>query len=450
MENKYEVTTKRLPGGKVSKVLRDNLNYIQGLHRDYQRSYRTDTPHTVIPSHYSNFFDLEIPCWFDECEDLRLKYKEELSKLETKGCTSCQRNGLKNKYRRLLKDIPGVSDTNPVKIVEPPPIPRIPTKRDYQDITLFLGGRLLRSDLGQGIKEICEQKAMTFVNSEKPSKERRQAVKDSPNTVTWGLGHHKDVYTNNGKNNVLYIENGLLRQRTGILMDDMGFFTDSSICKLKKYDLDYTNEELEQLREHVDSHIGPFMSGGDPNGPILITLQKNKDATLRRHFPACKSTSRLKFAIQELAKYLPKGPQYIIRPHPRNISDWSDVEKETMNSINRDDFSVSTESDFYTILPTCSRLVTVSSTTAVEALAAGIPVGVLGQHVWTGSSGVFLDCSEDLSKISNILDWKFDEEKVFKFLCAVFRQHVSYNISKEDLLKNEQFNNWLNNLKIKS
>lgn len=52
----------------------------------------------------ADFFDFSRPCppEIPFCNQVRLKYQDELSKLSTTGCSSCQRNSLKAKY---MKDV---------------------------------------------------------------------------------------------------------------------------------------------------------------------------------------------------------------------------------------------------------------------------------------------------------------------------------------------------------
>jgi len=52
----------------------------------------------------ANFFDFNTPCPVEIpfCNQMRIKYQEDLSKLSNTGCTSCQRNSLKAKY---IKDV---------------------------------------------------------------------------------------------------------------------------------------------------------------------------------------------------------------------------------------------------------------------------------------------------------------------------------------------------------
>lgn len=49
------------------------------------------------------FFDLDEPCPKEDWEPIRDAYKEDLSSLTSKGCSSCQLNALRKKYLNFLK-----------------------------------------------------------------------------------------------------------------------------------------------------------------------------------------------------------------------------------------------------------------------------------------------------------------------------------------------------------
>lgn len=42
------------------------------------------------------------PCWFPGCEQLRVDYAEELSKLEAASCKGCEKGALIRKYLKLI------------------------------------------------------------------------------------------------------------------------------------------------------------------------------------------------------------------------------------------------------------------------------------------------------------------------------------------------------------
>lgn len=316
-------------------------------------------------------------------------------------------------------------------------------------VTIALNKAVMNKELGNSIVSLSQEKAEIskfIVSEEEVRRKYRQIVKESNNLVTWGMKlSHRD-YTR-GNKNVLFIENGLLRQNSGVFMDAGGYFADSNFKKFMHYARSYTEEELAGLEEHVNRRIGPFLGGGNPDGPVLVTLQKENDAPMQHYFPAIrgKSGNRIALTWNLLMQNLPKGRQYVIKPHPRHIEDWNKV-KDYLKT-DRDDIIIDSESNFYDLLKECSALVTVNSTTAIEALSVGVPVAVLGEHVWTGSRGVFLDCSRMPKRLGSLFSWKADEEKVKRFLCAVKRQHVPYNTSIENLREHPEFRKWISRLK---
>jgi hypothetical protein len=53
----------------------------------------------------NKFLDLEQECPEDAWLSLRSKYAEEFSEKKSTGCTGCQLNAIKSKYRNLLKEL---------------------------------------------------------------------------------------------------------------------------------------------------------------------------------------------------------------------------------------------------------------------------------------------------------------------------------------------------------
>ena len=50
------------------------------------------------------FFSDHSECWFDGCEEMRKKYKEELDKLPP-NCPNCQKGALIRKYKEKIKPL---------------------------------------------------------------------------------------------------------------------------------------------------------------------------------------------------------------------------------------------------------------------------------------------------------------------------------------------------------
>lgn len=53
----------------------------------------------------NKFLDLEQECPEDAWLSLRSKYAEEFSEKKSTGCTGCQLNAIKSKYRNLIKEL---------------------------------------------------------------------------------------------------------------------------------------------------------------------------------------------------------------------------------------------------------------------------------------------------------------------------------------------------------
>lgn len=53
----------------------------------------------------NEFLDLEKPCNEPEWQALRAAYEEEINKKTKEGCTNCQINSIRNKYRGIIRKL---------------------------------------------------------------------------------------------------------------------------------------------------------------------------------------------------------------------------------------------------------------------------------------------------------------------------------------------------------
>jgi hypothetical protein len=67
---------------------------------DGSRVLREVSPETMK---LMRFVDLNFPCWFNGCEDLRNDYKKDLEKHGGAECKSCVRGALNKKYLKLAQ-----------------------------------------------------------------------------------------------------------------------------------------------------------------------------------------------------------------------------------------------------------------------------------------------------------------------------------------------------------
>lgn len=65
----------------------------------------------------NRFYSLDIPCWFNGCEELRKEYKAELDKANPTGCTDCQKGAImrlfEDRIRLAIKNSKHAQQTTP-------------------------------------------------------------------------------------------------------------------------------------------------------------------------------------------------------------------------------------------------------------------------------------------------------------------------------------------------
>jgi len=79
----------------------------------------------------AEFFNFETPCFFEGCEDLRAKYKEEHEKLESTGCTACDYSALQARFVTLVEKTMGTVSLTPTAEVKMPRIPDAEAAVEY-------------------------------------------------------------------------------------------------------------------------------------------------------------------------------------------------------------------------------------------------------------------------------------------------------------------------------
>ncbi len=268
---------------------------------------------------------------------------------------------------------------------------------------------------------------------------RAQTKDPDRNIMIWG-GNFSKAERDAVQANVLYFENGLIQQSHGCLVDAGGFFGDSSIRREKLWDIEPSETEAEAVKAHYRRFPFEWGKGGDPNGPIIIALQHRCDTGCYRHFPSRAATDdSIALAVSLCAKYLPDHP-VIVRPHPRYRNQWQErIDQYT--SLLRPGWTVSSDGSFYPLLLKASALVTVNSTTAVEAMAVPVPIATLGIGVWTDSHAM-LECHEKPERLAGLFDQTPDMGARLRVASAIFKRQIPYN--RPDLLvQHPSYIEWL-------
>ncbi len=300
-------------------------------------------------------------------------------------------------------------------------------------LTNFSSNSVLMTEFRQYLFEHLRIEVANHITQKNTYRSHWRSSKD---LITWGIKWKSHQYKQGGRN-VLYCENAQIKQNQGIYVDSKGYFSDSSIVLNKEYDIEPSDKERQDLRDHIAQHYKGHLFGDysyDPDGPILIPMQMNKDATMRHYFPLCKSTERIKHHLDFAIQHLPKGTNAIVRSHPK--------EKNFPDCKIPNYFHIESSGNIQSVLKKCSGVVAVNSTVVTEALLFGLPVATLGRNIFTGSKCV-LDCSGDPEKIRDILKFKPKMKDIENYLCAVMRRQLPYDSTIENTLKNPSIQEWL-------
>jgi len=249
------------------------------------------------------------------------------------------------------------------------------------------------------------------------------------------------VYTRGGKN-VLFVENALLKQGSGVFVDAGGYFADSTIVRDREHETEPTHAELMQLAHHLQTHFGwTPNSAYTEGGPILIALQTPNDAPVRYHYPARRNgEDQCARTLEICAAHLPNG-DVIVRPHPADRKRFS-AHWNRYRGYMRAGWIVDETRDVYALLPRCGAVVTVNSTLATEALALRMPVATLGESTFSGSSVTF-ECARCVERLQDILCWRPDAHMITHYLCAVMRHQLNISADVETCLINKSIRAWI-------
>lgn len=282
--------------------------------------------------------------------------------------------------------------------------------------------KIASSPVWKAIVEMAENQHVRIKTHPWGTAKYSDTLRSSRNFVTWGTRRPHSSYVENGRN-VLFVENGLLSQASGFYVDDRGYWTDSSLVLDRDWETLPEDWELERLQQHLERWFrwGPG-SCCNPDGPIVIALQTPNDAPVQFYCPAREAEDATAFLVRSCAQYLPEDCDVLVRPHPRDVENG----KTGCLPFVRPSWEINHADNVYQLLRRCSRLITINSTLATEALGLTMPVAVLGKGTFTGSGAVF-DCSYNPKRLSDFLSWTPDPEKIQRYLCSVLRHQLLYS-----------------------
>ena len=295
---------------------------------------------------------------------------------------------------------------------------------------------VLNSGVKPWIDEKCRQAGadVEWHNVTKSTANYKEIFRGSPNVITWQC-RMPHSWTSSFGNNILHIENSLLAQRAGCFVDSRGFFSQSSLCQEKHWLKQFTVNCEDFAAKHLRAKA---FAGGDANGPILLALQCRNDCNINFEFPAAPKGDRVEWVLEEMLHLLPVHSKILIRPHPR--------ERQLFDGHkHRDKFMWSMDGSLADILPKCSSVVTVNSTTASEACLLGIPTAVLGTGAFTGSGAVF-ECHTDIARIREFLNCPVADILAQKKYCEAILGAHFLPYQETGSVSCSEFDRWLDRL----
>lgn len=295
---------------------------------------------------------------------------------------------------------------------------------------------VLNSDIKPWVDKRCAEVGaeVTWHNVTQSTANYKEVFKASPNVITWQC-RMPHSWTSSVGNNVLHVENSLLAQRSGSFVDSRGFFSQSSLCQEKHWSRSFNVDCEDFASKHLRAKA---FAGGDKNGPVLFALQCRNDCNINFEFPIAPRGDRVEWVINSIMNMIPTNTNLLIRPHPRERSLF---EKHPA----RDKFTWSMDGDMNSLLPKCSSVITVNSTTASEACLLGLPTAVLGTGAFTGSGAVF-ECHKDFTRLLQFLSNPVADIEAQKRYCeAILGAHFLPYKGTENASCSE-FDRWLERL----
>lgn len=264
-------------------------------------------------------------------------------------------------------------------------------------------------------------------------------IKNNDNIITWGVKLLKNHYDNK---NVLFLENGLLKQSAALYCDIRGYHTESTYYIKQKTRDKPTPQEKQNLRTKFKQRFKTdLFSEGNKVGPTIIALQMDNDATVRHHFPHRRRNETASETLLKICREYITDKNTIIRPHPKVQT----IEQLTkLSKLCPKHWQWNDKEDIYKLISGAKCLITINSTLATEAAAFGVPVATLGEGLFTGT-GATLECNKDLTRLTEITNRPFDATAAEKYLCCIIKYEIPYNAQQDDVIQHWAIRQWLDN-----
>lgn len=304
-------------------------------------------------------------------------------------------------------------------------------------VSALLTEIVLNSEVKPWIEKRCIEAGaeVEWHNVTKSVSDYKDVFRSSPNVITWQC-RMPHSWTSSWGNNVLYVDNSLLHQRSGCFVDSRGFYSESNLHKEKHWEKSYEIDCDDFCQKAFKTSA---FKGGEVGGYVLLALQCRNDCNINFEFPLAPRCDRVEWFLQQVVDLMPESVRLLIRPHPRE-------RKLFENHPLRSKFQWSMDGDLSTILPKCSSVITVNSTVATEACLFGVKSAVFGTGTFTGSGAVY-EFDGDFNRLLEFIDGgKIEVENQKKYCQAVLGAHfLPYR--GIDGVKCPEFDRWIEMMK---
>ncbi len=272
-------------------------------------------------------------------------------------------------------------------------------------------------------------------------------VKSFDNIITWGCGSRLQ---NTGKN-ILYLENGSPSQVYSMYIDSKGWGNHSSIYKENTDNAyDKSPSKFKYLRKVIGYVCRNYLGINDlnfqkydKNGPILFAFQNTDDFPFIDAFDIKLTDSNDKMVqlLINLTRSIPSDQELILRPHPMYKDNFYEKLKKFLKIMDfPDNWTLDDcNSKLNVRLSKCSKLISVNSTSILEAMTTGIPIITLGKGLYSGKN-LTHEQKPDNIKVRRI--GMKDNTKRLNFLCKLLEHNNIAYISQKSVLTNIHYLNF--------
>lgn len=260
---------------------------------------------------------------------------------------------------------------------------------------------------------------------------RRQADISSQckNAIVWGLHFLPYGFFKQNNNNILFLENSVLKRNRQLYVDSEGFGNESSYVFTGQNKEQISSDERKYLHQILDEENIPFFHGGNPDGPILVTLQSSYSDLI---------------VLDACSLIIPTELPLLIRLHP--VEKMQHCQEKLQKLLSeRKNCSLETNiknSNIVEKLKTVSCHITYNSAAAFFSSAMGIKTATLGRGLFSGAFAT-LECDKNPFLIKSLSSFKNDPTTVENLLFCIHKREIPITSNYDIIFENISIQNWI-------